>query len=292
MGKSRVALLLAEWLDGEIISVDSMQVYRGLDIGTGKPTLAEQQRVPHHLIDVVDVTESFDAAQFVRRARSAVAEIQGRGRVPILCGGTGLYFRAFLQGLGDAPPGDAFLRLELEALPLPDLLKELEERDPATFQAIDQKNHRRVLRAVEVIRLTGRPFSVQRAPWTRPVVTGSASPRFFGLARTPSDLQDRIDARVDQMFERGLVKETEALLVRRLDQNQTAMQAIGYRQVVEHLRGERSLSDTIGLVKLRTRQYAKRQRTWFRRQPQIEWLLVSSQETHEAIAERLIAECR
>src|SRR5881296_550661 len=132
VGKSEVALLLAERVGGEIISVDSMQVYRGLDIGTGKPTAEERKRVPHHLIDVVDLTEPFDVAQFVTRAHRAVAEIQARGRVPILCGGTGLYFKASLEGLGQAPPSDAALRAELEATPLPRLLEELSERDRAT----------------------------------------------------------------------------------------------------------------------------------------------------------------
>ena len=165
VGKSEIALRLAEKIGGEIISVDSMQVYRGLDIGTAKPGAAERARVPHHLLDVAELTEAFDAARFVRLARTAVAEIQGRGRVPVLCGGTGFYFRAFLEGLGDAPPADAALRAALAQTPLPDLLRELEECDPATFQKIDRQNPRRVIRAIEVIRLTGRPFSAQRAAW-------------------------------------------------------------------------------------------------------------------------------
>src|SRR5258706_9064770 len=152
VGKSEVALRLAEKLGGEIISVDSMQVYRGLDLGTAKPSAADRARVPHHLIDVVDINEPFDAAKFVELARRAVAEIQARGRVPVLCGGTGLYFKAFLEGLGDAPPADPALRAELEAAPLPGLLRELAERDPASYEKIDRRNPRRVVRAVEVIR--------------------------------------------------------------------------------------------------------------------------------------------
>src|SRR5438067_1732180 len=163
VGKSELALLLAERLSGEIISVDSMQVYRGLDIGTAKPPPEQRARVGHHLIDVVEITEPFDAAQFVRLARKAMEEIQARGRVPILCGGTGLYFKAFLEGLGEAPPGDAALRAKLAAAPLAELLAELAERDPEIYQRIDRKNFRRVIRAVEVIRLTGKPFSEQRA---------------------------------------------------------------------------------------------------------------------------------
>ncbi len=175
-GKSEVALLLAERLGGEIISVDSMQVYRGLDIGTAKPSAAERARARHHLIDVAELTEAFDAARFARLAHAAVKEIQGRGRLPILCGGTGLYFKAFLEGLGDAPPADAALRAELEATPLVELLGELERRDPATFARIDRKNLRRVVRAVEVMRLTGKPFSEQRAEWDAGVKGTEARP--------------------------------------------------------------------------------------------------------------------
>ena len=206
-GKSEVALLLAEQLGGEIISVDSMQVYRGLDIGTAKPSTAERQRVPHHLIDVADLNESFDAAQFARLAHAAVHEIHSRGRLPILCGGTGLYFKAFVDGLGDAPPADAARRAELEAMPLADLLSELEQRDPAAFAKIDRRNPRRVIRAVEVIRLTGKPFSAQRADWSDS--TEKTIPPFFGLTRQSGDLHQRINARVEQMFRGGLVEEAE-----------------------------------------------------------------------------------
>jgi tRNA dimethylallyltransferase len=268
-GKSAVALELAERLNGEIISVDSMQVYRGLDIGTAKPSAADRQRVPHHLIDVANLDQSFDAAQFVRLAAVAVAEIQARGRRPIFCGGTGLYFKAYMEGLGDAPPKDPKIRAQLEAAPLPDLLDELQRTDPAAFDAIDRQNPRRVIRALEVIRLTGRPFSEQRALWTS---TPHPRVRVLGLTRPIGELIERIHQRVDEMFQRGLVTETEELLRRGLAQNPTAMQALGYRQVVEHLRGERTLPETIELVKIRTRQFAKRQLTWFRRQMHIEWL--------------------
>ncbi len=264
-----------------------MQVYRGLDISTAKPSVEERRRVPHHLVDVVDLSESFDAAQFVLRAQRAMAEIQGRGHLPILCGGTGLYFKALVEGLGDAPPADPALREELETKPLADLLDELEKRDPVTFQAIDRKNPRRVIRALEVVRITGQPFSSQRASWVLEEESGSAPSSFFGLSRSPADLQARIDARVDEMFSRGLVKETEQLLARGLEQNQTARQAIGYRQVIEHLRGVRSLADTIALVKLRTRQFAKRQRTWFRKQAAVQWLAVSEHEDAGETADRI-----
>lgn len=318
VGKSALALALAEQCGGEIISVDSMQVYRGLDIGTAKPTATERARVPHHLIDVVELTEAFDAAKFVALAQQAVTEIQARGRRPIFCGGTGLYFKAYLEGLGDAPASDEKLRAELEAAPLVELLRELELSDPVTFAKIDRQNPRRVIRALEVIRLTGKPFSAQRAEWHQAASISSLSspkggegrgeeavlsssesgaftaqspspqpsprlggareleaaptPRFFCLSRPAADLHARINTRVDEMFAAGLVDETRQLLQHGLEANKTAMQAIGYRQVVEHLRGERSLPETIELVKIKTRQYAKRQLTWFRKHANAQWV--------------------
>jgi tRNA dimethylallyltransferase len=289
VGKSEIAVLLAERLGGEIISVDSMQVYRGMDIGTAKASPAERARVPHHLIDVVDLTESFDAAQFLQLARRAVADIQARGRVPILCGGTGLYFKAFLEGLVSTPPADAALRVTLKATPLPELLRELAERDPATYEQIDRQNPRRVIRAVEVIRLTGRPFGTQRADWAHAARITPHALNGFGLARTPADLQRRIDARVEAMFRQGWVAETEQLLVRGLAQNPTAMQALGYRQIVGHLRGERSLPETIARIKIRTRQFAKRQMTWFRRQLHLTWIHLEAQACAEAVVEMIAA---
>lgn len=279
VGKSAVALALAESLGGEIISVDSMQVYRGLDIGTAKPSAAERACVPHHLIDVVELTEPFDAAKFFVLANQAVADVQSRGSVPIFCGGTGLYFKAFLEGLGAAPPADIRLRAELEATPLPELLQELEQRDPATFEKIDRKNPRRVIRAIEVIRLTGRPFSTQRADWSRSSCSTDHGSRILCLTRSAADLRTRINLRVDEMFARGLVEETRQLLERGLAQSQTAMQALGYRQVVEHLRGQRSLAATIELLKIKTRQFAKRQMTWFRRQMPVEWIELKPDDT-------------
>ncbi|MGC3959393.1 MAG: tRNA (adenosine(37)-N6)-dimethylallyltransferase MiaA [Verrucomicrobiota bacterium] len=283
VGKSALALTLAEQRTGEIISVDSMQVYRGLDIGTAKPTASERARVPHHLIDVAELTEAFDAAKFVVLAEKAVKEIQSRGRTPIFCGGTGLYFKAYLEGLGEAPPADEQLRAELEAISFVELLRELEQADPVTYSKIDRNDPRRIIRALEVIRLTGKPFSAQRARWGE--TSGEPNPaagsrgrsphQVICLARQPADLHARINARVDAMFAAGLVEETRQLLQQGLEQNKTAMQAIGYRQVVEHLRGERSLLETIELVKIKTRQFAKRQLTWFRKHAKAQWIEIA-----------------
>ena len=287
VGKSEIALLLAEKIGGEIISVDSMQVYRGLDIGTAKPSPEERARVRHHLIDVIDLTEPFDAAQFLRLANAAVTEIQSRGHTPIFCGGTGLYFKAFLEGLGDTPPADEKLRTELESAPLSELLAELAEKDPPTYEKIDRQNPRRVIRAIEVIRLTGKKFSEQRAEWNLGATTLPGATHIIGFSRDSADLHARINSRVDTMFARGLVEETRRLLQQGLAQNKTAMQALGYRQVVEHLRGEHSLPETIELVKIKTRQFAKRQMTWFKRQLNVEWINLAPHDSPNEIAERI-----
>ena len=254
-GKTSVSIRISKKKKGEIISVDSMQVYRGLDIGTAKPAKPELESVPHHLINVVEPTEKFDAATFVEKAKEAEKRIKN----PIFCGGTGMYFQAWLEGLGESPGSDENTRAELEGMETNVLLEELREQDPDTYQAIDHQNRRRLVRAVEVIRLTGKPFSAQRAVWKSEV------PRnFFILHREPEDVRQRIDKRVDQMFATGLVEETQSLLPA-LESNRTAQQALGYRQVIGHLRGERDLPETVALVKSRTWQFARRQQTWFRK---------------------------
>ncbi|HTL56192.1 MAG TPA: tRNA (adenosine(37)-N6)-dimethylallyltransferase MiaA [Candidatus Limnocylindrales bacterium] len=290
VGKSEIALLLSARLNGEIVSVDSMQVYRGMDIGTAKPSLGDRSRVPHHLIDMLPITEVFDAAKFVQLASSAVADIQARSRLPILCGGTGLYFKALFEGLGNAPPGDPVLRTKLEATALADLLQELAQLDPATYERIDQQNPRRVIRALEVIRLTGRPFSKQRAAWSSIAATEAQRTPFFGLLRSSGDLRRRIDTRVEEMFTRGLIAETERLKKCGLENNPNASQALGYKQVLEHLAGARPLSETTELVKIRTRQYAKRQTTWFRRQFQLNWIPIEPDQEANDVAARIARE--
>jgi len=282
-GKSAVAMALARRVEGEIISVDSMQVYRGMDIGTAKPSEAERREVPHHLLDIAELSETFDAARFLVAAEAAEKGIRERGKVPIYCGGTGLYFKAMVSGIGSAPPANASVREELVQTASGELLRELEERDPQTFQNIDRQNLRRVIRALEVIRITGKPFSEFKSDWTVP-----QQGRWFGLERPREELNGRINARVEEMFRKGLVEETGRLLERGLEKNPTAMQAIGYRQVVDHLQGKVSLPETIELVKVKTRQYAKRQATWFKRQLKLEWLVVERENSAEEIAAEIL----
>lgn len=284
-GKSAVAMALAEALGGEIISVDSMQVYRGLDVGTAKPSIQDRRRVPHHLIDIIDLNEFFDAAQFCRRALEAEAAIGKRGRIAIFCGGSGLYFKAYQDGLGPAPAPDPVIRRELEGRPLAELLAELDERDPDSGRRIDRRNRRRIIRALEVARLSGRRGAETQAKWNK---QAGSQRGWFALAREAPNLRARIDKRVAEMFAAGLVKETQRLLSQGLLENRTAQQAIGYRQVIEHLDGQRSVEETIQLVKQRTWQLARRQRTWFRRQLPVQWIGVGAGETPAETARRMI----
>jgi tRNA dimethylallyltransferase len=286
-GKSAVALELAARIDGEIVSVDSMQVYQGLDIGTAKPTRADLDAIPHHLIDVVPLSITFDAAAFVGACKRVVEEVQNRGKVPILCGGTGLYFTSWLNGLGTSPAPDPALRTLLESTPLPELLDELSRKDPVTFDEIDLNNPRRVIRAIEVIRLTGRPFSLQRANW--PERAPSLAGRSFGLQRSREDLRRRIDRRIEAMFGAGLVEETRQLVTKGLLENRTAMQALGYRQVAEHLAGKYGRLETIEQVKIKTRQFAKRQMTWFQRHLDLIWIEVGEEESPKAVSRQILA---
>jgi tRNA dimethylallyltransferase len=291
VGKSAVALELATRIGGEIVSVDSMQVYRGLDIGTAKPSAADRARVTHHLIDVIDLNERFDAARFAAMAGPAIQAIQDGRRTPILCGGTGFYFRALSTGVGAGPPADPDLRAQLEGTSQEELLRELRESDPASFERIERANRRRVIRAIEVIRLTGRPFSdfTSTSPDVR---AGGEAIRGCFLVRSDADLRARIDRRVDTMFATGLVEETRRLLACGLRENAVALQALGYRQVVEHLNGERSLESTVALVKTKTWQFARRQKTWFRHQFHLPWLLLEPDEPVTTTALRLLNELR
>ena len=284
-GKSALAMHLAKRLGGEIISVDSMQVYCGLNIGTAKPSAEEQAEVPHHLIDVAQLSEAFDAAQFVRLAKSASESISSRGRIPIFCGGTGLYFRALMEGLGNSPPSDELLRDELSLLPFESLVTELKIKDPKAAKQIDLKNPRRVLRAVEVIRLTGRPYSEQRIGWDK---LKRAPENLFCINREVDVLNQRIHKRVDEMFSLGLIEETQILIKRGLRDNRNACQALGYRQVLDLLDGELSLESVIDKVKIKTRQFAKRQRSWFRNQMQCDLLDWPKDENVDSFCELLL----
>ena len=285
-GKSALAMRLANTLGGEIISVDSMQVYCGLNIGTAKPSAQEQNEIQHHLIDVAQLSEAFDAAQFVSLAQQALKLIWKRGRVPIFCGGTGLYFRALIEGLGESPPGDESLRDELALMPIESLVAELRIKDPEAAKQVDLKNPRRVLRAIEVIRLTGRPYSEQRIGWNN---VDKAPQNLFCISREVDVLNQRIHKRVDEMFNQGLVEETQTLIKKGLRNNRNACQALGYRQVLDLLDGKLDLENVVHQVKTKTRQFAKRQRSWFRNQMKCKFLEWSDEENLNSFSEQLLA---
>jgi tRNA dimethylallyltransferase len=269
-GKSALALEVARALgDVELVSVDSMQVYRGLDVGTAKPTPAERAAVPHHLIDVADPVDEWSVARFQQEARAAVADIGARGRRALLVGGTGLYVQAVVDPLS-FPPEDRAVREAILARSDVDLHAELRELDPEAAAAIEPGNTRRLARALEVVEITGRRFSsfgtgLQRyGPTVFPV-------RIAGVWLPRDVLNRRIADRVAQMRDAGLVAEVRTLHERGA-LSRTAAQAIGYREVLDHLEGrEPSLEAALEATIARTRQFARRQRMWFRRDPRITW---------------------
>jgi tRNA dimethylallyltransferase len=273
-GKSEVAMTVAERLGGEIVNADALQVYRGLEIGTAKPSPADRRRVPHHLIDVLDPVEPFSAGEFARRARAAIEDIRGRGRLPIVVGGSGLYQRALFEGLAGLPAPDRAIREALRARAerrgLPELRRLLQEVDPASAGRIAAGDTQRTLRALEVWHQTGLPLSWwQRRSAQSPPAWKVAC---FGLTLDRALLYDRIALRVRAMIERGWVEEVRRLLASGVPATAPAFQAIGYRQLVEHVEGRQELCDATSEIVLATRRYAKRQETWFRRQVAIRWI--------------------
>jgi len=290
-GKTAVGIELARRLDAEIISLDSMAIYRGMDIGTAKPTADERRRVPHHLIDLVEPHEEFSLAQYVAAAHSAIAEIRGRGREALFVGGTPLYLKALLRGIFEGPSADSQLRRQLaeEARRHGSaaLHVQLVLVDPLAAARLHPNDTRRLIRALEVFELTGRPIS----QWQRQFETGRPAEecRVFVLQWPKQELNARIDARVDAMFAAGLIDETRELISGPLPLSRTARQAVGYREVIEHLAGQRDLPATIELVKLRTRQFAKRQATWFRSLSECRFVQMSREIDVAEVAERIAA---
>jgi tRNA dimethylallyltransferase len=269
-GKSALSLALARVLGGEVVNADSMQLYRGMDIGTAKLTPAEREGVPHHVLDIWEVTEPASVAEYQRLARAAIAEVAARGRVPLLVGGSGLYVRAVLEDF-EFPGTDPELRRRLEeelaAIGPAPLHARLAEADPAAATAILPGNGRRIVRALEVIELTGRPFTAQ-LPEPRPVYDAVQ----IGVDRDPAELDERIAARVDQMWAAGLVDEVRALEAAGLRGGLTASRALGYQQVLRLLAGEVTEEQAHAETIRATRRFVRRQRSWFRRDPRVVWL--------------------
>jgi tRNA dimethylallyltransferase len=287
VGKSAIALELARLIDAEIVSADSMQVYRGMDIGTAKPTAAERALVPHHLIDVCELSEIFDAKKFTEMASRVIDDIHARGRKALVVGGTGLYVRALRHGLFEGPPRSEALRERLEKMSAVQLFEELERLDPATAQRIDRHNPRRLVRALEVFHQTGKPISEWQKEWGREEGDRAVAAGFM-LNRDRKDLNVRIEQRIDQQIATRWVDEVRRLLEGGLEKNATAMQAAGYRELVAHVRGKLSLAEAVALIKIRTRQLAKRQLTWFRRETQLDWLEIGREESPLITAKRIL----
>ncbi|GAB3143209.1 tRNA (adenosine(37)-N6)-dimethylallyltransferase MiaA [Amycolatopsis stemonae] len=269
-GKTALAVDLALELGGEVVNADALQLYRGMDIGTAKATAEERRGVPHHLLDVLDVTETASVAAYQREARAEIERILAAGRVPVLAGGSGLYVQAVLDDLrfpGTDPAVRARLDAEAEQLGTPALYTRLGERDPAAAAAILPTNTRRIVRALEVIEITGEPFSAN-LPEPGPARYGTV---VVGVDRDPAELDERVDERVRRMFAAGLVDEVRALVKAGLRDGKTASRALGYQQVLAELDGEGDFDAAAAATAQATRRFVRKQRSWFKRDKRIHW---------------------
>ena len=291
VGKTEIAIQLAQHLDAEIVSLDSRQIYRGMDIGTAKPIPEQQRAVPHHLIDCVDVDQTFSVAEYQRLADTAIAEIRERGKRTMAVGGAGLYFRGIIDGLFDGPGADPEIRAKLQREADEHGNVALHERlrrcDPETANRVHPNNLVRVIRALEIYELTGKPISSLQQQWKM------NEPRYpfraFGLNMPRETLYQRIEERVNRMVEAGLIEEVKGLLDQGCPRNCVAMQSFGYKELIDYLDGKRTLDEAISLLKQNTRRFAKRQLTWFRNDPRIEWLDTSQFSSIDGIVDNLLA---
>jgi len=276
VGKTELALRVATRIGGEIVSVDSRQIYRQMDIGTAKPTCEQLKIVPHHLINCVAPDEPFSAADYRERADEAIRQIRQRGNMPMLVGGSGLYFRAVVDGLFDGPDADPALRLRLrqeaERSGIQQLYDKLEAIDPEAAEKIHPNDLMRIIRALEVYEKSGKRISELRQQWK------SGKPRYefaaFGLNRPRNELYERIETRVDQMMTAGLLDEARSLS--KYSRDLRAMNCLGYKELFAFLDGQCDLDEAVQLIKRNTRRYAKRQLTWFRKDERIKWIDLST----------------
>ena len=285
-GKTALSLALARELDGEILSCDSMQVYRGMDIGTAKPTKEEKGDIPHHMLSVAGPEEAYSVGRYVEEADPILQDILRRGKTAIVVGGTGLYMDSLMRGREFGQKGDEALRQSLEARADKEgtevLLKELSLCDPETAEKLCVKDRKRILRALEVYLLTGAPISRHNA--LEAALPPKYSPCWLGLSYSDRQkLYDRIDLRVEKMLEAGLMEEIAALLAAGVPETATAMQAIGYKEFLQVFRGNMPLDQAVATVQQSSRRYAKRQLTWFRRNEAMHWLDRCLYETDEEL---------
>lgn len=288
-GKTAASILLAKKLNAEIISADSIQVYRGLDIGSAKPTVQERQGVPHYMLDVADVTDKeFSVAEFQRRAAMDIQEISFRGKLPLVVGGTGLYINALTYPLQfTSVPGDPEIRAALrqqEAEEAGALYKRLQQVDPQSAKRLHPNDSKRIIRALEVYEVSGRTLTSYGVDFAN---KASAEPPYratiVGLTMERAALYERIEQRVDDMMRMGLLNETGRLFEAGYPHTLPALQGLGYKQLLRHLRGETTLKEAVEEIKRETRRFAKRQITWFKRDKRIHWLNTADYENMEAL---------
>lgn len=289
-GKTLVGIELAERLGAEIVSLDSMAIYRGMDVGTAKPGPELRRRVPHHLLDIVDPTEEFSVSQYTAMAHEVAAELRQRGKRILFVGGTPLYLKALVRGLYPGPPADWQFRRQAEEearrLGTEALHRQLAALDPLAAAKLHPHDLRRIIRALEVFHLTGQPISHQQLQFEegRP----AEECRVFVLSWPRATLHRRIEKRVERMFQSGLVDEVRQLLARYGTLSRTAAQAVGYREVQQYLAGEWTYQDTVERVTVRTRQFARRQETWLRHMSECTWVPMCPEQPPEQVAERIL----
>ncbi len=288
-GKTRVGIALAQRLGAEIVSLDSMSVYRDMNIGTAKPTEEQRAQVPHHLLDIVAPDEEYSLSRYVRDAHRVIGEIRGRGREVLFVGGTPLYLKALLRGVYPGPPADWQFREQIEAelatVGIEALHARLEHVDPLAAAKLHPHDKRRIIRALEVYKQTGRPLSHEQIHFDD---VPHEQCKAFVISWPRETLHQRIEARVERMFAQGLVDEVNMLLQRYQALGRTAAQAVGYREVIDHLRHDTPLDRVIELVQARTRQFARRQETWFRSLAECEAVTLQDEAEADDLADRIV----
>ena len=280
---------LAAQLNAEIVSVDSMAVYRGMDIGTAKPTPDEQKQVPHFLLDVVDPNHEFSLAEYLAKAHAVANEIRGRGKQVLFVGGTPLYLKSLMRGVCEGPPADVDFRRaveeEIEQVGLEALRERLEQVDPLSAAKLHPNDKRRMIRALEVYATTGTPISHYQLQFEQ---ANQLCKHVFVLSWDRGQLHDRINRRVDRMYESGLFEEVRGLLAKYGSFSSTALQGVGYREVLDVLDGNSNMDEAIEQTKARTRQFARRQETWFRGLSESKWISVDGQTTDEELVKTML----
>jgi tRNA dimethylallyltransferase len=289
-GKTPLAVGLAKRLEAEIISLDSMAIYRGMDIGTAKPTVRERAEVPHHLLDIIEPTDNYSLSNFVLEAHRVAAEIWSRGKNVLVCGGTPLYLKSLMRGLFLGPAADWEFRrsveADVEAHGIEALRQRLKHIDPLLAHKLHPNDQRRMIRGLEVARATGRPLSHWQEQFEQPASAATCTAVVLRLER--SWLHERINQRVEEMLQAGLQGEVEVLVERHRELGRTAQQAVGYREVLQHLRGEISAEELPELIKAHTRQFARRQEIWFRGLAELRGLTVAPDIPFERLLDELV----